>query len=409
MKEWINITTNNKIRCISCKHLRKESEYYKLRQPNTTYPNGYLNVCKVCLGNSFQSAHPSTFMNVLQALEIPWLPIIYKPIVEDYASKGQPNSTAILGNYISKMKLNQYSKYNFKTSDSLQQLYETDETFDPIDNYKHTYSLPLGTPIAAGHIEGSNFHIDMPVVTASDELYAMEDKEVMLGTLQPGPGVLNIQLTPEEYRYLILKWGESYPTKDLIALERTYVEVESDFDITTAMDRNYLKILCQTSVAMSNAMEAQDSETFSKLSAAYSRITKEAQLQPSQTTKAATDVIDSVGQIVRLAEQEGPIARYDIETDPDEVDIAIKDIKLFNKRLVQEDDTIAQRYDEAALELIKQDNILANGMVYDSDYDDEEIEEPSDVTGAEPRKRKKPTTFERVAPSLDLDVYDELK
>lgn len=361
MPQSMGIASSARKKCIKCDIPRPYANFYKLKTPTDDDPDGYMPLCKSCIEHVYKASEPATFMPILKYLDIPWIPSEYRKIYLTKATPGKPDNLAILGNYIVKMKLKQYKDYSFELSNLAQDRYETEETRDPIENYNYNISLVHLSPLLTSKknaIDDKEKVIkeeDMQV-TAADEISEFSKQD----TTQP-------ELTKEEAKYLIMKWGKIFTVDQLLTLEKQYQEMCQDFDIRNASQRNYLKKLCIISLRYDDLLLQQNYEDAKKLSSMYTSITKEAGFQPIQNKTANDDYLNSVSYLVKLAESEGPIPVYDIEENPDIVDLTIKDFKLWVKNLISDDENITERFDVAKQELDEQDKILK-----EQDYGDED-------------------------------------
>lgn len=368
--------------CARCKKTYPLEKYYKTRTLEE-YKDGYLPVCKSCLENTYKATDPASFMHILKAIDVPWVPSEYRTIYNKNVKPNAPNSLSILGKYIMKMKLIQYNKYGFMDSAEAQEKYEQPEYYDSIENYN--YDIPLDEP-ANFSSSKSNFSLD-PVTQESlseGDRMAINPEEIdsQLKTIENS-------LTQEEINYLVLKWGVAYNRTQLLTLEKMYLEMCEDYDIRTTSQKDYLKKYCVASMRYDECLAAQDYEAARKASGMFTNINKEAGFQPIQNQGSNEEYMNAVSYLVKLAESEGPIDKdlwkeY-IDYPEDIVDLSIKDIKHWQKELVANDDTIMERYNLAKQELEEQDALVKNGKLSDE-------EEEEDVLNG-----------------IDLSYYDDLE
>ena len=339
----------------TCSHCGKQqgiANYYKTKTTEI-YEDGCLPVCKSCLENNFRATDPASFMHILKAIDVPWIPSEYRAIYNKNVKPTAPNSISILGKYIMKMKLVQYKEFGFLQSKEAQEKYETKENYDPIENYN--YNRPLETPSNFTSSK-SNFNLEERDFTSYREdqevLRNMDEEEKESETLY----------TPEEKHYLYSKWGRGYDLPQLLILEKLYLEMCEDFDIRTATQKDYLKKYCVASLRYDECLANQDYESAKKASSMFTNINKEAGFQPIQNQNANENYLNAVSYMVKLAESEGPINsrlwQDYIDYPEDIIDLSIKDIKLWQQQLVANDDSIMSRYAEAYSELQEQDKLL---------------------------------------------------
>ena len=80
--------------------------FYTSRDADKYPPDGKLPICKDCTAMHVNAWDESTFMDILQDLDLPYLPDIWKSLIE--AKGNSPREVTgryILGRYIARMRL----------------------------------------------------------------------------------------------------------------------------------------------------------------------------------------------------------------------------------------------------------------------------------------------------------------
>lgn len=366
----------NKV-CKRCHKTYAEDKFYRTRKDSQEYEDDLLPVCKTCMENNFKASDPNTFMHYLKALDIPWIPSEYRSIYNKNVKPSAPNSIAIFGKYIMKMKLKQFSQYNFFDSQEAQEKLEAPENYDSIENYN--YNLPLDK-VVFNPVKENNFHLEEVELSSRPAAETMIDQALLDEIDEENANRDNVNvtshLTRDDLKYLILKWGRAYSTEQLITLEISYLEMCEDFDIRTSTEKNYLKKYCKASMRYEENLDSLDFANAQKVSSMFTNINKEAGFQPIQNKGQDDDYLNSVSFLVKLAESKGPIGKdlfkeY-LDYPEDIVDLSIKDIKKWQRDLVRDDDTIMDRFAIAKQELEKQDALVNNGEV-GSDNEEEDL------------------------------------
>ena len=107
--------------CRKCSRTIDESNFYGSNNLEK-YPTGKLDICKKCLTMHIDVFDPETFLWILQEIDIPYVPKKWNErIVAERAKGKEPTGMAILGKYISSMKLKQWKEYRYKHTDILQE------------------------------------------------------------------------------------------------------------------------------------------------------------------------------------------------------------------------------------------------------------------------------------------------
>ena len=365
--------------CTKCHRSKSESDFF-------LSPTGPLPVCKSCLLSIFSPSDPLTFLPVLKACDVAYVPAIFQQVSEAPA-KAHRSPATILGRYMNRMHLGQYSSYHFANSVAAQTYFSPDwKVVDPT-----TMDLPaLGE--AVPHIASA-----ASASAQSSSSPSFEISSPTSGEIADGPAYSTIHLTADEAHYLQRKWGSTYSFDDLIRLETLYLSTLQDFDIRTTTEKDYLRKICVCSLRYDKAVEADASDEARRWAQMYNDMTKASGFQPIQGQENDKDSFDSVGSLVRFCESAAPIPPFSLTPgEEDKLDLVLKDYKLYLKRLLSSDDSISARIAEAARQLHDQDSLVAHGAVDDGSSDEDNMREAQQEKGA------------ATATSSLMDAYEDL-
>lgn len=373
--------------CTKCHRSKSESDFF-------LSPTGPLPVCKSCLLSIFSPSDPLTFLPVLKACDVAYVPAIFQQVSEA-AAKAHRSPATILGRYMNRMHLGQYSSYHFANSVAAQTYFSPDwKVVDPT-----TMDLPaLGE--AVPHIASAASSAQaQPSSSPSFEIQSPTS-----GEIADGPTYSTIHLTADEAHYLQRKWGSTYSFDDLIRLETLYLSTLQDFDIRTTTEKDYLRKICVCSLRYDKAVEADASDEARRWAQMYNDMTKASGFQPIQGQENDKDSFDSVGSLVRFCESAAPIPSFSLTPgEEDKLDLVLKDYKLYLKRLLSSDDSISARIAEAARQLHDQDSLVAHGAVDDGSSDEDNMREAQQEKGAATATNSLMDAYE------DLDSLDSQK
>ena len=363
--------------CHKCKRtLAAEKKFYTNRDHMKPL------LCKECLTMHVDNTKPETFIWILKMFDVPfvqaqWNNVFRLAIARNPANIGGP---AVLGRYLSKMKLNPWNRYRFKDSEELEQqelekisnsnavVIGSDEDVAIYDSQvaalkeqlesgvitEAQYQTLLPNKIvtkeeieqkAQEQNEQTQEHIKTAVEasfkpTTSEEIYQQtgnffDEAQYINPDELPDP---TESLTQDDKIYLAMKWGRQYSMMEWIELEKTYRKMTKSFEITDADSINNLIFICKTYLKMNQAIDSGDIDGYKKLSAVYESLRKSTKLTAAQNKEGKTDVVDSVGQLVAFCEKEaGHIPRYEIEVSQDKIDIMLKDMQKYVYNLVTQD------------------------------------------------------------------------
>ena len=113
----IDLDDERKIECDTCHRVLKKINFYQTTDTDNN-PDGYVHTCKKCLTVTVNNWKPSTFLHILQRIDVPYIPREWDALLNKYGQDPRKTTgTTILGRYLSKMKLRQYEEYRFKDTE----------------------------------------------------------------------------------------------------------------------------------------------------------------------------------------------------------------------------------------------------------------------------------------------------
>jgi hypothetical protein len=231
------MTTTGTHYCEKCNRTKAEKEFYRSKNLEKYPKDGLMNQCKSCMTMFVDNWEPDTFLWILQEIDIPYVPDEWQKTMENYVKDGKsPTGMAVLGRYLSKMKLKQWKDYRWKDNDFLRDLRNEkikatmkDQGYDDGDIAKtiaqSTYQVPTEAPVppASMPARSAAAPIDMAPVGLVPNIPRPEPTEPDFGFGLEGGAIdvpdIDLGLTDEDIIYLRLKWGKTYRQEEWVALE----------------------------------------------------------------------------------------------------------------------------------------------------------------------------------------------
>lgn len=348
--------------CEKCHRTMDESNFYTSNNLEK-YPNaGKLNLCKKCLTMHVDNFNPETFLWILKELDLPYIEAEWKKLLDTYGKDpSKMTGTTILGRYISKMKLRQWKDCKWKDTERLWA--ESKEEIRKAMIQQGYAEEQINEELSKSMVNAMNVTSDQTSAQEKTE----EKKEI-----SEREKTIEEELTSENKKYLLLKWGASYTPEEWVQLEQLYMSVIQAFDIHTPTHIDYLKLICKTSLKCNQLIDCGDVEGFQKMSRVYDNLMKSAKFTAAQDKAENGEFVDSVGELVALAEQNGSIEKYYITTPQDKVDETLDDMKKYLYKLVTEEQGLGNLIESAIKQLQRQES---NNADDDSDYEEEDIQE----------------------------------
>ena len=372
--------------CQKCgKMLDEDTQFY-------TYKNGEkTEMCKKCLTMHIDNWDPSTYLWLLEKMDVPYVPVEWD-VLRDRAFAKNPNlnGMSVFGKYLSKMKLKQWKNYGWADSDRLQALNE--EKRSAQEAKRAAFDAEIKEKFEAGEISEAEYktmvsaqtqheeYVNAPIIQPNTTMDRYYDENTSIVNSQLDNSVA--QLTNDDKIYLAMKWGALYKPQEWIELERSYEEMTNSFDIQDADTINTLILICKTNLKMNQALDCGDIEGFQKLSKVSESLRKSAKFTAAQNKEEKNDYVDCVGELVAMCEREGYIPRFETDIPQDKVDLTLKDMENYLYKLVTQDLGFGQQIEDA-LKKIQIQKEMAETETIDPESDEEAIQGLKDAEIAE--------------------------
>ena len=352
-----------KYHCDKCNKELEEVNFYKYRD------GSYVELCKKCLTLHVDAFDPSTFTWLLQKLDVPYIPQEWNAVIENKMAKkpDKPLShSAVFGSYLSKTKLKQWKDFYWEDNEKIQEMFFQKEAAASAERaeldamYQEQYEAgqiseaqykTLTSPKARNEqmmnmlsAQGPYLGEDNPY----DENNFLDDSEL------PDPAA---SLTQEDKVYLAMKWGKLYKPSEWVELEKDYAKMKESFDIQDADSENTLVLLCKTNLKANQAIDCGDIEGFQKLSKVSESLRKSAKFTAAQNKEQKGDFVDSVGQLIAICERDGFIPRFATDIPQDKVDMTLRDMNEYVRKLVTQDLGFGQQIEDSLKKIMLQNEM----------------------------------------------------
>lgn len=338
------------------------TEFYSSNREEYAANNGKLKVCKQCWTMHVDNWDPSTYLPLLEEADVPYIPAEWNKLMQKYIA-GVPrekiSGTTIMGRYLAKMKLNQWSKYRFEDTEILAEM-EKDRIRQLMTQQGYSEADIQKT------VENPAYVADLP--EKPPEPVLVEEPNVITLEEQIAAEIEEFGLTEEDVTYLKLKWGKLYTPEEQVRLEQLYCDMEQSYDIQTAGHVDTLKLICKTSLKANQLIDLGDIEGFQKVSRVYDTLMKSGRFTASQMKEVNEDVVDSLGALVALCEAEGFIPRFYIDQPNDQVDATLQDLQNYTHSLVFNELNLGNLIENAIKAMVKEEE-----KEEDEDIDDSEV------------------------------------
>lgn len=359
--------------CQKCgKMLDEDTQFYTYKDGTKT------EMCKKCLTMHIDNFDESTYLWLLEKMDVPYIPEEWNVLRERaYAKNPNLNGMSVFGKYLSKMKLKQYKQYGWADTDKLNALNDEKRAIQKEEREK--FEKEIKKQFEAGEIGEAEYktmisaetqnkeYMSRPIAQPefSQDKYFSENNEIV----QEQMNSLISELTQEDKKVLAMKWGVLYRPEEWIELEKDYNNMMNSFDIQDADTINTLILICKTNLKMNQALDAGDIEGYQKLSKVSESLRKSAKFTAAQNKEQKNDYVDCVGELVTMCEKDGFIPRFETDVPQDKVDLTLKDMENYLYKLVTQDLGFGQQIEDALkkIQIQKEMNENVEDILEDDD------------------------------------------
>lgn len=342
--------------CDKCQRTMRGTEFYGSNNLEK-YPEGKLHQCKKCLTMHVDNWDSSTYMWILEECDVPYIPEEWNKLLQKYASEGKTiTGTTIIGRYLAKMKLKQFRDYRFKDTEFLQQM--ADHKVEETMKRQGYEAAEIAKVIEQSHISAPERPTPPPltipnsnntdsVSLGTEDYFAEQNSEYDID--------IAADLTDDDKRYLLLKWGRSYTPEEWVKLEQLYNEMMQSYDIQSAGHIDNLKLLCKTSLKSNQLLDIGDVDGAQKMLRMYDSLMKSGKFTAAQNKAESGEYVDSISELVAICEKEGFIPRYYIDQPGDRVDETIADLKGYTHSLVVDEMNLGNLIESAVKTMAREE------------------------------------------------------
>lgn len=340
--------------CDKCQRTMRGTEFYGSNNLEK-YPEGKLHQCKKCLTMHVDNWDSSTYMWILEECDVPYIPEEWNKLLQKYASEGKAiTGTTIIGRYLAKMKLKQFRDYRFKDTEFLQQM--ADHKMEETMKRQGYEAAEIAKVIEQSHISAPERPAPPPLTIPDGAGNISLDTEDYFAEQNSDYDIdIAADLTDDDKRYLLLKWGKSYTPEEWVKLEQLYNEMMQSYDIQSAGHIDNLKLLCKTSLKSNQLLDIGDVDGAQKMLRMYDSLMKSGKFTAAQNKAESGEYVNSISELVAICEKEGFIPRYYIDQPGDRVDETIADLKGYTRSLVVDEMNLGNLIESAVKTMAREE------------------------------------------------------
>ena len=355
--------------CKTCGRTMSGIEFYTSHRVDKYPPDGKMPECKKCLTRHVNNWDPDTYLWILEEIDVPYAPWVWNDLMVKYAQDPlKVTGNTILGRYLSQMKLVQFKDYRWADTEKIQQKHDEeivgvlrrmDMTEEQIEKeVARSKSIQVAKP----QMTAEDFTVVPPPATLPTDP-SLPPQPIQLG----GKDYFEDNLTEEDRRYLSLKWGKEYKPQEWVQMEQLYQDMCDAFTIDSPAHIDNLKLYCKSSLKSHQLIAIGDVDGFQKMSKTCDMLMKSGNWAAAQNKEKDTSAFDAVGQLVALAEKEGPIPRFYIAQPNDKVDETLQDMNNYTNRLVREELNLGNLIENALRAMVQETSREEDKEIVDMD------------------------------------------
>ena len=370
--------------CKKCGKTMNDSEFYTSKNVEKYPPDGKMDICKKCLTMHVDNWDPETYKWILQEIDVPYIKEEWDTLLEKYGKDPKKvTGLTIIGRYLSKMKLKQWSQYSWADTEAL----EEEQRMRKINQMK------------AQGMTGEEIETELATDRTPPKPKILTEPQEAVGTPEyydpsKADDDFSDELTEEDKVMLRLKWGRGYRPEEWVRLEQLYNDMMASYDIQGAGMKDTLIMICKTSLKSNQLLDCGDVDGAQKMIKMYDSLMKSAKLTAAQNKAESGEFVDSISELVTICEREGFIPRYYTDGPMDKVDKVLQDLQHYTYSLVTEEMNLGNMID-ASVRAIAQDK--EREAKIDVDGGDEEDNEIYDYSE------------DKVLTDADYEEFEEMK
>lgn len=370
--------------CKKCGKTMNDSEFYTSKNVEKYPPDGKMDICKRCLTMHVDNWDPETYKWILQEIDVPYIKEEWDVLLEKYGKDPKKvTGLTIIGRYLSKMKLKQWSQYSWIDTEVL----EEEQRMRKINQMK------------AQGMTGEEIETELATDRTPPKPKVLTEPQEAVGTPEyydpsEADDDFSDELTEEDKVMLRLKWGRGYRPEEWVRLEQLYNDMMASYDIQGAGMKDTLIMICKTSLKSNQLLDCGDVDGAQKMIKMYDSLMKSAKLTAAQNKAESGEFVDSISELVTICEREGFIPRYYTDGPMDKVDKVLQDLQHYTYSLVTEEMNLGNMID-ASVRAIAQDK--EREAKIDVDGGDEEDNEIYDYPE------------DKVLTDADYEEFEEMK
>lgn len=370
--------------CKKCGKTMNDSEFYTSKNVEKYPPDGKMDICKKCLTMHVDNWDPETYKWILQEIDVPYIKEEWDALLEKYGKDPKKvTGLTIIGRYLSKMKLKQWSQYSWADTEAL----EEEQRMRKINQMK------------AQGMTGEEIETELATDRTPPKPKILTEPQEAVGTPEyydpsEADDDFSDELTEEDKVMLRLKWGRGYRPEEWVRLEQLYNDMMASYDIQGAGMKDTLIMICKTSLKSNQLLDCGDVDGAQKMIKMYDSLMKSAKLTAAQNKAESGEFVDSISELVTICEREGFIPRYYTDGPMDKVDKVLQDLQHYTYSLVTEEMNLGNMID-ASVRAIAQDK--EREAKIDVDGGDEEDNEIYDYPE------------DKVLTDADYEEFEEMK
>lgn len=347
--------------CNKCGKTMDDNQFYTSKNIEKYPPDGKMHTCKKCLTMHVDNWDPETYKWILEEIDVPYIKEEWDGLLAKYCQDPKKvTGVTVLGRYLSKMKLKQWSKYSWADTEAL----EEEARLRKINILKSQglSGEEIEQELSRDFTPPKPKSLDAPQAAVGVPSY--EDPE------DADDDDFSGQLTEEDKLMLRLKWGRGYRVEEWVRMEQLYNDMMNSYDIQGAGHKDTLVMICKASLKANQLIDAGDIDGFQKMQKAYDSLMKSGKFTAAQNKGESGEFIDSIGELVAICEREGFIPRYYTDGPQDKVDRTLQDLQQYTRTLVTEEMNLGNMIEASMREIAKDRAREAIIDVEDSDEDD---------------------------------------
>lgn len=324
--------------------------------------DGRLDMCKKCLRNHYSYDDTDQADRFFRIMDYPFSENMWEYFIKKKLDKGYKLTfPGVFGSVVSTLAFKDATYYDYQEIEEFYEMKLKTRMKDLRENSKTKALRAREKKLKERERQKVQKAIMEKTRELETEMFLEEKKKFVVEV---------DDLTEDDKRYLKGKWGEKYDYKELIKMERGFLELMKHGDPEDSVQNDYAKKISKISYLMDKALDEGNSRNWKEYGNLYHKLMKEADFS---NQGEQSEAVNSISELAAMCESVGFIQTDDdLSFDQDKVDLTIDTMQQYTKDLVTEETGLTKIIRNTLEEMVYNNMISAEELIDIADFENKD-------------------------------------